>query len=198
MINSLMLTFNDNSYAQDLPYYFIDAVNYSIKYEFSGNNYIINQHDYYDYNNGAVPYLQSRYDSGFNLIQNEIFKLKGLILINKNNREYLSKFFIELELDYKKNYMNINFGNEYNLNIVLKRITHYINGKWKIDGKETTNPIADEIKLLKKIFFEYYKLKENLDFYNSKRWFELKNLINELKDCPISEIPFLGPKYNLY
>jgi hypothetical protein len=81
--------FINNCYSQELPYYFEDALKYSIKYEFYGNNYIIKQYNNSDYSYGAVSYLQSKYDNAFRMVQEEIFKLKGLILINRKNREYI-------------------------------------------------------------------------------------------------------------
>lgn len=73
-----------------------------------------------------------------------------------------------------------------------------MNGKWTSNGIETSNPVADEIKLLQKVYLEYYRLKYDDAFYNSKRWIEIKSLIIELENCPISQIPYLGPKYNIY
>ena len=191
--------FINNCFSQELPYYFDDALKYSIKYEFQGNNYIIKQYNNYDYSYGAVSYLQSKYDNGFRMVQEEVFKLKGLILINIKNREYISNYNIELKLDYyKNNYTNVDLGDDYNLNVILKRITGYVNGKWTSNGIETSNPVADEIKLLQKVYLEYYRLKYDTAFYSSKRWMEIKSLIIELENCPISQIAKLGPKYNIY
>ena len=63
-----------------------------------------------------------------------------------------------------------------------------------------SNPIVDEIKLLQKINAEYFRLKNNNPdgFYSSKRWSDIKNLLIELENCEISNIPYLGQKYNIY
>lgn len=195
----LILIIIQIGYSQEAPYYLEDALDYSLKYEFEGNNYIVKQYNNYDYSYGSVSYLQSKYDNGFKMVQEEIFKLKGLILINIKNREYISNYNVELKSEYyRNNYTDINLGDANNLNIIINRITGYINNKWISNNIETTNPVSNEIKLLKKIYTEYYRLKYNSGFYSSKRWMELKNLIAELENCPVSQIPFLGPKYNLY
>lgn len=195
----LILAITQIIYSQEVPYYLEDALDYSLKYKFEGSNYIVKQYNNYDYSYGAASYLQSKYDNGFKIVNEEIFKLKGLILINIKNREYISEYNIKLKSEYyRNNYTNINLGDDNNLNIIINRITGYINNKWMSNNIETTNPVSDEIKLLKKIYTEYYRLKYNSGFYSSKRWMELKNLIIELENCPVSQIPFLGPKYNLY
>lgn len=192
---------SDYIFSQNVPYDFESALNYSLNYKFEGNSYIPNKplSNNISYNN-VYSARQSRYDNGYYFITNESSKLFHLQLINKKNKEYIKNYIDKLRPTLANQFNNLDWSLSENISYGYKLISNYINGTWTINGTPTSNPIVDEIKLLQKINSEYFRLKNNNpdSFYYSKRWIEIKNLLIELENCEISQIPYLGQKYNIY
>lgn len=192
---------NNYVISQNVPYDFESALQFSLNFKFEGNNYVPNKPINYNYENyNVLAARQSRYDNGYYFITNESSKLFHLQLINKTNKEYLRNYIDKLRPILANQFNNLDWSLNENISYGYKLISNYINGTWTINGTPTSNPIVDEIKLLQKINSEYFRLKNNNpdSFYYSKRWIEIKNLLIELENCEISQIPFLGQKYNIY
>jgi hypothetical protein len=198
----LLLIFQSNIIlSQNVPYDFESALKYSLNYNFNGNSYIPDKpiiNNYESYNVLAVK--QSQYDRGYYFITTESSKLFNLQLINKKNKEYIKSYIDKLRPTLASQFNNLDWSLSENVSWGYRLITNYINGTWTISGTPTSNPIVDEIKLLQKINSIYFRLKNNNpdEFYYSKRWNEIKNLLIELENCEISQIPYLGQKYNIY
>ena len=188
-------------FAQNVPYDFESALKYSYNFTFEGNNYVPDKMQNNNFqSDNVLSVMQSRYDRGYYFVTGESSKLFHLQLINKKNTAYIKSFIEGLKPTLASQFNNIDWALSENVSWGYRLITHYINGQWKSGENPTTNPIVDEIKLLQKINSEYFRLKNNnLDgFYNTKRWNDIKNLLIELENCEISEIPKLGQKYNIY
>ncbi|CAN1542354.1 hypothetical protein MCEGE10_01817 [Flavobacteriaceae bacterium] len=197
----IFLIFHNNIVlSQNVPYDFESALKYSSNYTFGGNSYIPDKpkiNNLESYNVYAVQ--QSRYDNGYYFITNESSKLFHLQLINKYNKEYLKLYIDKLRPILASQFNNLDWSKSEYISYGYNIIARYINTPYKMNGV-ISNPIVDEIKLLQKINAEYFRLKNNNPdgFYSSKRWSDIKNLLIELENCEISNIPYLGQKYNIY
>lgn len=196
----VMISFNMKS--QILPQDLESILKYSVKYNFDGINYVadidVNKNNYYGTNILAVK--QARYDMGYNLIVSETKKLFGLKLINKSNIEYINTYINETKPKIINDIQHLDLSIEQNSNYGYRVITNYITGTWTSNGSPVSNPIVDEIKLLQKIYYEYLRLKYKVPngLSGSPRWLQLKKLILELENANISDIPYLGQKYDIY
>ena len=200
LILILLLSYSA-AFSQNLPNDFEDSLIFSMNYQFNGNNYIPNPAPNYNVNyNNVYAGGQAQFDRGWNFMKNEVEKLYGLKLINKKNTEYLNSYIKSFKPKLVNELQYLDFSEAQNVNYSFRIITQYISGKWKAGEEPTSNPIVDEIKLLQKIHHEYFRIKNNdpNNFYYSNRWKDLKSLMIELQSCEISQIPYLGQKYNLY
>ncbi len=166
----LLITNSSLIISQNLPNNFQDILDYSWRYNFEGNTYVPEKlnNDYVNsYNVLAVK--QAQYDRGYNFIKNEMLKLHNLVLINKKNNEYVRNFYKKILPIVVNDVQNLDLSRSDNVNYGYKVITGYLSSGWKIGEENTSNPIVDEIKLLKNINNVFYRLKYgNPDgFYNS-------------------------------
>jgi len=193
------LTFYGYSQSNELPSNWFEIIQNCSSYDFNGGKYVNNNY----LNNSGGYGLQANYDRGFEIIQREWQRLNALSLINLKNEKYVQERKNEVRSQLPSS-SGHDLSIQSNVNYWYNKCTYHIEAGWTSTNsnneKYSFKPIQDEIILLKKAYYEIIRIK-NKDpdnYYNNERFKSMLKLLNELRNCGLTEISKLSWKYNLY
>jgi hypothetical protein len=185
-IQELLDRKNAVSINYEITSYDLVIVQNSYTISYSQNNYNRFQPDL-SFHNNVLQTLQARYDYNYNRVSGEYTRLWHLELINETNKAIFKDYkdVISRNVDTK----DVNWGIDANADAWITYITQPFN----------VESIKNEIKLLQKINAEINRIKRTDpdNFYKSKRYTEMAEVLNKLKSCSISEISNIAWKYGL-
>ncbi len=142
----------------------------------------------YNFYGNAMATLQGRFDYNHQRVSNSYGKLLNVKLTNTQNIKILD-YYQSKAKEEAKNAASVDFSNDANAESWIA----YFNQVFKIES------IKNEMILLDNIYSEIKRLKykDPDNFYHSKRYSEMADALNELKDCNPDDIGKIGWKYGL-
>lgn len=167
----------------------INIISYSVTINYNNGGTYNYQPKHY----GSLRTRQARYDYYHNMINTAWKAIKNANFINNKNRFYLAKKNSYVENDMREN-------NQY------KHVDLSVNGDFANSYSEWITDVFNipsvkaEVKLLKAVYSEYYRLKNNYpnDFHLRDRYKELLYALDELVDCSPDKIGEISIRYGLW